>query len=202
MSWRSPTIQIYESSPTKTLILPITKYFGDRHAHFVADTHKNGYPNHEKIASFINDLQSGFQKRIQIGELPSCALYFGILLIWPRGNLILLVPKQWILFFVEPSCTSYWLGAHIPIFKEVESFDAIHYCIAQSLCVVALKINRNKCMLGRASNKINLVGGRLLSHISQYCTIFLLLWDRKLKHARVSHAQSKMKFWPNRPKFL
>ena len=126
MSWRSPTIQIYESSPTKTLILPITKYFGDRHAHFVADTHKNGYPNHEKIASFINDLQSGFQKRIQIGELPSCALYFGILLIWPRGNLILLVPKQWILFFVEPSCTSYWLGAHIPIFWELWRNTLLH----------------------------------------------------------------------------
>ena len=68
MSWRSPTIQIYEGSQTEALTLPITQYFADRHAHFVVDTHKNGHPNHAKIASFVAELQSGFQKRIQLGE--------------------------------------------------------------------------------------------------------------------------------------
>ena len=65
--WRLPAFHIHQDSATQEGALPVTQYFVDRHAHFVADTHKNGHPDPEKVAKFITDLQSGFQQRIQIG---------------------------------------------------------------------------------------------------------------------------------------
>lgn len=66
MSWRIPAVSIYQDRPMHILAQPVMKYLADRHAHFIADTHKNGHPDPEKIASFIADLQRGFQQHLQL----------------------------------------------------------------------------------------------------------------------------------------
>ena len=69
LNWRVPAIRIYEESLMTTFALPIAKYFEERHAYFIADTHKNGHPDPQQIASFITDLQNGFQQQHQLGWL-------------------------------------------------------------------------------------------------------------------------------------